>query len=82
MYYWQEKIKMLDNPKKQQKEFAEQERFKKISEKWDKHDTKVCNDLEKAYKRKDKREIGGWLKAWAKDDKKDLRRWEKEMARD
>lgn len=52
------------------------------NERWDKHDSKVCRDLEKAYHRKDKREIGGWLKSWAKDDKRELRRFEKEMARD
>jgi len=73
---------MLDRPNKELYKKAEQERFESLFDKQDKHDSKVCRDLERAYDRKDKREIGGWLKAWADDDKRELKRWEKEMSRE
>ena len=46
------------------------------------YDDKVNRGLERAYERKDKKALGGWLRAWAKEDRKDLRRLERDLMRE
>ena len=65
-----------------EKRLAKAEKTKHSKLDWRERDDNMVKAMEKAYERKDKKALGGWLKAWAKEDRRDLKRFEKDLMRD
>lgn len=43
------------------------------------NEEKLNRAVDRAFEKKETKEVGRWLKAWAKEDRKDQKHWEEEL---